>query len=171
MPANADFLFRILVQIATLNIIPTDSATETIESIIGITNDEFVLTESFVDFEFYSTGPIRNLQIMFLAMLFLFFFPILLLIIRLIFFWSKKVTECVSTINQKLFFNIYIRFGLEAYLELCLSSMIRFKRYSFEDSNEIFHSIFATVLFIGIIAYFLYSIIFLQYRFSSLKSQ
>ena len=168
MPANADFLFRILVQIATLNIIPTDSATETIESIIGITNDEFVLTESFVDFEFYSTGPIRNLQIMFLAMLFLFFFPILLLIIRLIFFWSKKVTECVSTINQKLFFNIYIRFGLEAYLELCLSSMIRFKRYSFEDSNEIFHSIFATVLFIGIIAYFLYSIIFLQSRFSSL---
>ena len=61
MPANADYLFRIIVQIATFNIVPTDDLIQNIESCFGIKNDDFVLTESFIDFEFDSTAPIRNL--------------------------------------------------------------------------------------------------------------
>ena len=34
--------------------------------------------------------------------------------------------------------------------------MIRFKRYSYENLNEKFHSIFATMIFIGVIAYFIF---------------
>ena len=69
-----------------------------------------------------------------------------------------------------MYFNIYIRFGLEAYLELALVSSIRFNKYSFSDANEKFHSIFATILYLGILLYFCFSIYFLQVHFASLKT-
>ena len=61
MPANADFLYKLIIQIATLNIVPTDEVTDKIEAAFGITNDDFTLTDSFVEFEFDSSGPVSNL--------------------------------------------------------------------------------------------------------------
>ena len=52
--------------------------------------------------------------------------PIFMLILKMLFFWNKKVQYRISKVNNAMFFNIYIRFGLEAYLELCLSSLLRF---------------------------------------------
>ena len=61
MPANAHHLFKIIVSIATLDLLPTDLMIEEIEDGFGIVNDDFALTESFVDFQFDSSGPIHNL--------------------------------------------------------------------------------------------------------------
>ena len=96
MPGNADFLFRLLVQIATLNIVPTEDITQNLESRFGIRNDEYVLTDSFTDFEFDSTGPVHNLQIMFLVMVILLILPILMLLILGLFFWSAKVRRGIN---------------------------------------------------------------------------
>ena len=61
MPANAEFIYKLIFKIATLNIVPTDEVTDKIETAFGITNDDFALTDSFVGFEFDSSGPISNL--------------------------------------------------------------------------------------------------------------
>ena len=50
MPANAHFLFKILVSIATFNILPTEVVIDEIEGAFGLVNDDFTLTESFIDF-------------------------------------------------------------------------------------------------------------------------
>ena len=61
MPANAHHLFKMLVSIATLDLLPSDVVIEEIENNFGIVNDDFALTDSFVDFQFDSSGPIHNL--------------------------------------------------------------------------------------------------------------
>ena len=99
---------------------------DALEEKVGIDNDGFMLTQSFVDFQFDSSGPIRNLQIMFLAMIVLIAIPICMLILKMLFFWCKKVQYRINQVNSAMFFNVYIRFGLETYLELCLSSLLRF---------------------------------------------
>ena len=161
MPSNAQYLFKILVSIATFNIFPTEGVIDEIEKWLGIVNDDFYLTESFLDFQFDSSGPIRNLQIMFLAMLLLAAIPLVLLVLRAVFFWSKKVKRCIIFVKEKIFFNAYLRFGLEAYLELSLSSILRFRNFTFGTSSENFHSIFATILFAGVLAYLAFSLFFL----------
>ena len=128
---------------------------------MGIVNDDFTLTDSFADIEFDSSGPIHNLQIMFLAMLVLATLPFFLILLKFLFIWSKKVSRCINYVHSKIYFNLYIRFGLEAYLELCLSSLIRFKRYRFEDDNERFHSIFSTMILHSAVALLLFSLFFL----------
>ena len=50
MPANAHQFFKILVSIATLDLLLSDVVIEEIENGIGVTNDDFALTKSFVDF-------------------------------------------------------------------------------------------------------------------------
>ena len=96
MPANAHHLFKILVQIATFNIIPTEVVIDAIEDKVGIDNDGFMLTQSFVDFQFDSSGPIRNLQIMFLAMVVLIAIPICMLILKMLFFSGAKKFSTAS---------------------------------------------------------------------------
>ena len=50
MPANAKFLFKMLVSIATFDIVPAEDLIDGIENWLGIVNDDFTLTESFADF-------------------------------------------------------------------------------------------------------------------------
>ena len=104
-------------------------------------------------------------------MLVLAILPLLILLIRVIFTRCAKMRTLIGKINDKMYYNMYIRFGLEAYLELALVSSIRFKKYSFSDANEKFHSFFATTLYLGILLYFSFSIYFLQTRFASLKTE
>ena len=61
MPTNAHILFKILIKIATLDLIPTELFLDDLQEEFGLTNDSFELTDNFVTFGFDSTGPIRNL--------------------------------------------------------------------------------------------------------------
>ena len=102
---------------------------------------------------------------MFLGMIFLLAFPLILLILKVLFFWNKKIMSCFDRALHAILFNVYIRYSLEAYLELSLSSLIRFKNYTFGTQSEKFLTIFATLIFLAIVAYLLFSLIFLQLRY------
>ena len=69
-----------------------------------------------------------------------------------------------------MFFNIYIRFGLEAYMDLCLVSLIRFKKFTCDTPSELFHSIFAALIGVSVLLYLVFSLIFLQVRFPKLNT-
>ena len=97
--------------------------------------------------------------------------PLFLLLLKGIFYRSSRIVSRIDSVIKKMFFNCYIRFGLEAYLELCLSSLIRFKNYNIDTGNERFHSIFATLIFIGVFAYLAFSLFGLQYKFGKLNGK
>ena len=98
---------------------------------------------------------------MFLLMVLLVIIPIFVLLLKAIFYWNPKCVNRINVFNSKMFFNVYLRFGLEAYLELCLSSIIRFKNFTFETSSEKFHSVFALMILAGVIGLLVFSLIFL----------
>ena len=89
MPANAHKLFAVLVKIATLDLFPTEYIIEGLEAEMGITHDEIALTDNFVDFGFDSTGPMINLELITIIFLLLLGSPLILLIFKGLFFWSK----------------------------------------------------------------------------------
>ena len=168
MPTNAHMLFKILIKIATLDLLPTEEFLEDVQEFAGLINDDYELTDDFVTFGFDSTGPIRNMQVMFIGLVSLVLIPLLLLAIKLIFLWSSCCTRFIDRLLKRLFFNSYIRFWLEAYLELSLSSFIRFKSFNFDNGSEIFHSIFSSVLLLLLLASLTFSLIFLQVRYPTL---
>ena len=98
---------------------------------------------------------------MFLGMLLLLAIPIFMLFLKVIFFWSETVTNCINKVVNLLFFNVYIRFGLEAYMELCLTGLLRFQNLTFSTPSEKFHSVFAVVILTSVLLYLAFSLIFL----------
>ena len=61
MPANAHHMFQVIIQIAHYNIVPLEEAIEDMEAMIGIQNDNFILSDNFADFGYDSSDLIRNL--------------------------------------------------------------------------------------------------------------
>ena len=170
MPTNASTVFSLIVSIATFDIIPTEVLIKQTEEDVGLTQVEYQLTDNFNDFGFDSTDPIRNLQIMFLFMLLLMLYPLVSLTLKLLFFWSRSCMKCRSKIDNKLYFNLYIRFFMEAYLEMSLSSLLRCKTMHFFNPSEKFHSSFA-ILIMGILAaMLLIAAILPQMRFGTTDS-
>ena len=96
MPSNAHYVFKFLLRIATLRIFPSEKAIDSFEKDTGIVNDDFSVTETFAEFEFDSSGPIHNLQIVFLAMFVLATLPLFFLLLKLVFLKSKSVSKCVD---------------------------------------------------------------------------
>ena len=94
---------------------------------------DFVLTDSFVDYGFDSTDPIRNLQIMFILIVFCALFPIFSLCMRGLCCCCDRGKSFVTRMNKVMYFNTYVRIGLEAYLELSISALIRFKEFKFNS--------------------------------------
>ena len=144
MPANASIVFRFLMMIATFEMIPTEQLIEDSEGAIGIKTDEFGLTDSFIDYGFDSTDPIRNLQVMFMLMVFLFIYPFFSLVWRIVFCWSEKCKRCIKFLNNKVYFNTYLRIGLETFLELSITSLLRTLKFDVTtDKSSYFHTIFS----------------------------
>ena len=169
MPANAQMVFRMLVQIATFEFIPIGPLIEESETRIGIDNTEYSVTDNFEDFGFDTTDPIRNLQIMFVFMLFLIIYPLLFLALRGLFCWSERCKRCINNLNTKMYFNTYLRFGLEAALELSISAFVRPLEFKFSTGTDVFHSAFSILIMTGLVFLLIFSLDFLQVRFSQLK--
>ena len=157
-----------VVKVATFDILPTEALIQKSEEDIGITFEEYTLTDNFVDYGFDSTDPIRNLQVMFLFMLFLLFYPVFTLGLKLLFFWSSRCMRCRKNIDRKMYFNTYIRFTLEAYLELSITSLIRVRAFKFDDPSERFHSSFSVIIMIILASVLLLAAILPQKKFGEL---
>ena len=171
MPANAFLLFKVLIKIATLDILPTEELIDGVKDGLGISSDEYVLTDDFFIFGYESTSPIDNLQLKFIALVGLIVLPLLLSLVRVLFCRCRCTNGCIGWIRKRIFFNTYIRFGLEAYLELALSSLLRLKNFRFINASENFHSIFSLMTLLTIVSFMVFTLIFLQKRFLTLQQE
>ena len=74
--------------------------------------------------------------------------PFCFLILYLLCGWCRWCKRCLLAMAGAIFMNFYIRFFLESYLELCLSSMLRLQMLEFGVISSSFHS----SLSIGVLA-------------------
>ena len=170
MPANANKLFSILVKIATFDLFPAEFVIEGIEEKFGITHDEIYLTENYVEFGFGSTTPMMNLELIFIIYLILLAFPLVPLLLKAFFFWSETCEKVIARINKTMFFNTYLRIGMETYLELAIVVLLRFRNLLFTSYSEIVHSSIAIFLMFIVVALPVFSLVFTQIKFANLAS-
>ena len=107
--------------------LPLEEEIELIKNSVGLEKDDFLLTQNFAEFDLDSSDVISNLQIFSIVIAILIALPIILLFYAAILFWSNCAIKVLKKISSALFFNIYIRFILEAYLEISVTCLIRFR--------------------------------------------
>ena len=172
MPGNAQMLFQVIIKIATFNILPTEDIIAGAESDIGIEHSDVDLTDNFEEFGFDSSDPIRNLQVMFIILMVLLLLPLLVLALKGLCYCSSKCRKCINKVQNKLYWNTYIRFGMEAYLELAICAFIRYVGdFSFENGSEIFYSLASVLLLITLFSFFVIGVLVPQIHFKKLSTK
>ena len=151
MPSNAYTMLLTIVKISDFDYLPVEDLIEEMEDSVGIEKDAVVLSENFRDFELDSSDMIRNLQVVFLFMLLLVFMPIAFLLLFTIFKKNSKCKVWLSKMGRALFWNTYIRFWLESYLQLSIASFLRFRQFSFGSASDNFNSGFALTIFLTLV--------------------
>ena len=118
-----------------------------------------MLTDTFADFGFDSTDPLKNLQVMFIFLSLLLLYPMFSLTLSGCFFWSDRCKRCIVRMNQRFYWNTYIRFFLEAYLELSIATLIRFKKFEMGSGTAIFYSVASIAIASLLLTVFLLGVI------------
>lgn len=164
MPSNAYQLILTIVQISEFQLIPVEETIERMEQGLGIQNDGLAISQNFIDFELDSTDVIRNLQIVFLFMVALIALPLVLLLLFNLFNWSARCKMWLNRIAKAVFWNTYIRFALESYLEFCIASLLRLRQLNFHSSSEVFNSLLALLIFLSLVAFLVGSVLILHWK-------
>jgi len=107
---------------------------------------------------------------MFIGMVFLIFFPLIALLSKAVLYCCNNCfSRFVDRIIKRVFWNSYIRFWMEAYLELSISSLLRLKIFSFDSPSDSFHSVFSVFICILLAVVFFLSIAILIFHFDKLS--
>ena len=103
--------------------------------------------EKFARFDYPTSNPIQNLDMIFLVTLALLLLPFLLKLLDLICAWSTRAILRLRRFKTTVvYWNLYIRFLLEAYLELSIVSLLRLRQFRIETVVESALSAFAIVI-------------------------
>ena len=163
MPANCQLLFTVVVKIATFDLIPVDGIMEEIKTHIKTAKDSYTMPENLQEFGYESTDPVQNLAIIFLFSVGLLVLPLLILIVELISSFHKSAQDAlVKWKNENVYWNFYLRFLFEAYLELALSGLLRIKAFKFSTSADIGLTLYAFVILMVLVYYAIQSAIYLR---------
>ena len=102
----------------------------------------------------------RAFFLFFVALLFL---PIMLQVVEWIVSKSSRVSHALKkTCEEQIYWNLYLRFGLEGFLELSLVSLCRIKAASLATKDDIILTAFAFLIYSVLVFFMLYSGIFLH---------
>ena len=98
--------------------------------------------------------------------------PLILFFFTGIFFCCNNCcSRFLDRMKERIFWNTYIRFSFEAFLELSISCMLRIESFSFSTGSNSFHSIFSLVIVIFLVGFTLFVTIYLQVNFRSLNEE
>ena len=67
-----------------------------------------------------------------------------------------------------MFFNTYLRIGMETYLELAIVMLLRFRHLIFTSYSEIVHSSHAIILMLIVVSFPIFSLLFPQLKYAKL---
>ena len=135
-PANCQSVFSSLINVATFDLIPVSPIIEPITSVLK-TYDDVDIPDCFREFEYISTNPIQNLSFVFLFMVFLLFLPLMIEGIKFLFGWSITIVEGLERIGRNyIYWNTYLRFILEGYIELAIACQLRLYTLKFNSISD-----------------------------------
>ena len=121
------------------------------------------MSSNFEQLGYRSTSCILNLETIFLitigSLAIIFLVLILKLTVYRIFPVNGFLMRYFDSLYKTLFFDYIIRFFLEGYIELMISSLLNIPNLSYESSGEYFSAIFAQI-FCGILIFFPFVILF-----------
>ena len=127
MPANCKEIFKVVVMIATFDMLPIDGIMEMLDLSDYTDTFEKPLPENFSEFGYETSDPIQNLEMVFIAIVGLLILPILIKLFEVICSSSYKALLVIENFKRtKVYWNVYLRFMLESYLELAIASVLRF---------------------------------------------
>ena len=143
-------------ELSALEVLQVDDVVEAIKSGLGLDKDNYVLSANFEEFELDSTDVLTNLQMISLVILALLVLPLLILLALACLYKSSRGFRVIKRISDALFFSVYIRFVLEAFLELSIVSLMRFRNFQFDTSSDAFNSTLSMLL-ITLLSVFLFA--------------
>ena len=144
-----------MIKIATFDVIPVDGVMEFIEKYVHGTDDSAMIPEVFHNFNYSSTDPIQNLEIIFLVLAALLIAPIIMKLVELICSCNQWASNRVRNFKTTvLYWNTYLRFFLEAFLELSIACLLRVKSIRVETTDDIILTAFAAIL-VGMLSAFM----------------
>ena len=95
------------------------------------------MRDNFILLDYASTDPIKNLKQIFLLMILILTFPLFIKLAELICFRSQAVRDTIERFKNKyIYWNMYLRFTLEFYLEIAISACITVRRFRYETGTE-----------------------------------
>ena len=106
---------------------------------------------------------------MFIFLLFLIAYPVISLGLRGLCYCSRCCKRYLNWLDAKMFWNTYIRFALEAYLELQICVLLRFKNFSFESADQIFYSVFTLFTMVATWGLMIFAGVFAIRKFQSIN--
>ena len=93
--------------------------------------------------------------------------PVIFKIVEIIFSCNREASAKLLKFKKiKLYWNLYLRFSLETYLEFQITSLIRLKGYDTRTGVEIGLNFLAIVIQLTLFAFMILSIHFLRRRFT-----
>lgn len=170
-PANCKRVFSILIKIVTFDLIPVDPIIDPIASILK-TYDDIDLPDNFTEFEYESTNPIENLSFVFLFIVFLSFLPLMIKGIEFLFGWSFTFVQKLEGISKSyIYWNTYLRFMLEAYIELSITCQLRFFTFKFNSISDGILTVFSGLVITVMLLMCFGSLCFLRAKHKSIREQ
>ena len=79
---------------------------------------------------FESLDPFKNLQLIFVAFAAMFIIPLLIKILWVLVYCCGPLRNLLEALERKIYWNFFIRFFLESYLELLIVALINLKKKS-----------------------------------------
>ena len=171
-PANCVVYFAIIIKIATFDLISVDFITDWIASSYQSTITYYDVVPNFKAFAYKSTDPITNMDIIFLFAAGLVVLPILLKLCDLLFRCSRVLTKKIRNFKTKTaYWNLYLRFLLEVYLEMAIISLLRVQTLSFATKFDTMLTLFSICCVIVLMVYLLGAAPFLLKNHHRIKDE
>ena len=91
-----------------------------------------------------TTDPIKNLRIVFVLMLVLLLLPPILKLTEILTSWNETLRNHIEELKHKrIYWNMYLRFQLEFFLEIAIVSMLRCLGMNFFSTSDTILSVYA----------------------------
>lgn len=106
---------------------------------------------------------------MFIVITFLVLFPFIALVLKGVFHCCDNcVSRFVLRAVKNVYWNSYIRFWMEAYLEMAVCSLLRMKNLNLNSPSASFHSVFSIAICVVLVSFFIFAIVFMVKNYEQL---
>ena len=181
-PSNANSYYGALYELANLDMIPTDAIEERFDEEVGVDSDEDedededsfeasdFLSDLTVEAGYDSSDIVSSNMLTYILLGAGVAIGIILLMMRLCCWKSRRIRSCLIKVHQSIFFNFFLRTTFETVLETSIICMITMHDFDFETGYKLANSSISIASIGGLVVFSLSIPIFLTCKRSQFKT-